>query len=190
MNKYLFSLSLIILIQAAGCSDVKGEEKETLKIETASGTVTAESTTVDPIPQTITPVTGDELSHLLALSDPSRQFLYSYVEPGVEPTLEAYDLAFKRWRTSKSTTKFTDEKVTEILGGILGNRCVADLNMEWVIVTDRYGTDYAVRSREREVMAFPFSTALKRIESGENDFMFGVFETIKHMLKNSDVRKR
>ena len=62
--------------------------------------------------------------------------------------------------------------------------------MEWVTVTDEYGTDYAVRSKSVEVMAFPFSTVLKRIEDKEHDFLHGVYHTLKQRLESSDNMRR
>lgn len=93
------------------------------------------------------------------------------------------------WQTSKAP-KHSKEQVIEILGGYLGNKCVADFDMEWVTVTDQFGTDYAIRSKSVEVMAFPFSTVLKRIENKEYDFLYGVYHTIKHTLTSGDPKSR
>ena len=62
--------------------------------------------------------------------------------------------------------------------------------MEWVTVTDEYGTDYAVRSTKVEVMSFPFSTVLKRIENKKYDFVHGAYYTVKEMLTNGQYQVR
>ena len=62
--------------------------------------------------------------------------------------------------------------------------------MEWVTVTDEYGTDYAVRSTKVELMSFPFSTVFKRIEDKKHDFVQGVYYTIKEMLTNGEYKVR
>jgi hypothetical protein len=41
-----------------------------------------------------------------------------------------------------------------------------------------------------EVMAFPFSTVLKRVEDKEFDFLYGVYHTIKHTLASEDYMPR
>lgn len=164
---------------------------QTLTIKTPTGTVTAHSTTIPPSPQIVTLVTGSELRRLrsLTVTDESGKFLSKYSKPRTDATLQSYDFAFGRWQAD-STATHTAEQVTEILGGVLGNRCVDQLDMEWVKVSDSYGTDYAVRSRTTEVLAFPFSTVLKRIETREPEFMLGVFVTIRHMIQSGDVKAR
>ena len=62
--------------------------------------------------------------------------------------------------------------------------------MEWVTVNDEYGTDYAVRSTKVELMTFPFSTVLKRIEDKQHDFVYGVYYTVKEMLTSGNCKVR
>jgi hypothetical protein len=62
--------------------------------------------------------------------------------------------------------------------------------MEWVTVSDEYGTNYAVRGKSAEVMAFPFSSVLKRIENNEHDFMYGVYYAVKGALESGDYKSR
>jgi hypothetical protein len=62
--------------------------------------------------------------------------------------------------------------------------------MEWVVVEDEYGTDYAVRSKTVEVMGFPFSTVMKRIDDQQFDFLDGVFHALKERVNAADVKAR
>jgi hypothetical protein len=62
--------------------------------------------------------------------------------------------------------------------------------MEWVVVTDEYGTDYAVRSKQSEVMAFPFSSVAKRIERDQYDFMVGVYHSVRTILESGEYKPR
>ncbi|QDV88774.1 DUF3806 domain-containing protein [Planctomycetes bacterium TBK1r] len=78
----------------------------------------------------------------------------------------------------------------QITGGCLGNKGVTDFDLEWITVADEYGTDDAVRSAKVEVMSFPFSTVLKRIEDKKYDFVHGVYFTVKEMLTNGEYQVR
>ena len=185
--RQIIILVAILLGQLAGCSDMNKENEKTLEIETPSGTVVTDTKTVPHFEQKIQPVSGDALVELRSLDDASKEFLYSYVPGGTPPTLESYDMAFEHWQGSQSP-KYTQEQTIEILGGVLGNYCIDNLNMEWVVVTHEYGTDYAVRHKKSEIMAFPFSSVLKRIERHESGFMDGVFETIKYTIQKGEAR--
>jgi hypothetical protein len=162
-----------ILFAIIGCSDMP-DGPTPVNIETPEGNVTAHKTTVDAVPQKVTAATGDELEQLKSFDATGSDFLAAYLPGTSDPALKVYDRAFRAWQTSDSP-QHSNEQVVQILGGYLGNKCVADLDMEWVTVTDEYGTDYAVRGKTVDVMAFPFSTVLKRIENNEYDFMYGVY---------------
>ena len=124
-----------------------------------------------------------------SLADKSLEFVRQYLPEIDKPTLEDYDEAFRIWQQDKQA-EFSDERVIEIIGGYLGNKCVDELEMEWSVVTDEYGTDYAVRSTVNEVTSFPFSAVLKRIEDGNNGFIHGLFHTIRHTIETSDAKAR
>ncbi|MFH2047416.1 MAG: DUF3806 domain-containing protein [Pseudomonadota bacterium] len=165
------------------------KEPEPINIKTPEGNVIAHKETIDPVPQEISVITGDELNHLKSLVELCPRFVATYLPNDNVINLKTCDLAFRAWQISKSPNH-SNEKVVEILGGYLGNKCIADLNMEWVTVTDEYGTDYAVRSKISEVMAFPFSTVMKRIEDNEYDFLYNVYFTIKQTLESGDYKPR
>jgi Domain of unknown function (DUF3806) len=183
VRHYLTSVVLIII---AGCSDVR-DDKTSYTIQTPEGSITAHKSTVEPTPQKIAVVSGNKLKRLQSLDGQGPAFVATYLPNSRDPELKDYDLAFRAWEVSK-TPQHSKEQVVEILGGYLGNKCVADFDMEWVTVTDEFGTDFAVRSKSAEVMAFPFSTVLKRIENNEFDFLHGVYHTIKHALESGDYK--
>ena len=181
-------LAIIVLLFTCGCKPVVDEPHE-FKIDTPDGEVIAHDSTVEPMPQTVTVVAGDDLAWLQSLGSDGTQFVSAYL-PGVKgPTLKDYDAAFRAWQQDQSS-QYDDQQVIQIIGGYLGNKCVADFDMEWVTVTDEYGTDYAVRSTKVEVMSFPFSTVLKRIEDKKYDFVHGVYYTVKEMLTNGQYQVR
>src|SRR5688572_6360643 len=153
MTRYL---AIPVLLFTAGCNQVTDEPHE-IRIDTPDGEVIAHDTNVEATPQTITVIDGDKLAWLESLDDDGPQFVSHYVANTTEPGLKDYDAAFRAWQLDDSPP-YTDQQVIHLIGGYLGNKYVADFEMEWVTVTDEYGTDYAVRSRKVEVMSFPFST--------------------------------
>lgn len=179
---------VITVLLTIGCDPVANESHE-IRIDTPDGEVAAHKTTVEPPSQTITVVDGDDLSRLQSLDADGPEFVAHYVPDVTEPGLKDYDAAFRAWQLDAGKP-YTDKQVIDLIGGYLGNKCVADFGMEWVSVTDRYGTDFAVRSTRIEVMSFPFSTVAKRINDKKHDFVHGVYFTIKEMLTNGEYKAR
>lgn len=74
----------------------------------------------------------------------------------------------------------------QCLGIVLGDAFVQDMGMQWVIVTDEYGTDPALRDpNSRSILLFPLTMISKRIERGEQvdvlDLYNGVANEIEQM---------
>lgn len=165
------------------------DEPKPVRVQTPDGLITAKKTVIDPTPQKIAAVTGDKLKRLQSLGADGPQFVATYLPKVSDPDLKDYDRAFRAWQVSDNK-QHSKEQVIEVLGGYLGNKCIADFNMEWVIVADEYGTDYAIRGVKVEVMGFPFSTVLKRIEANEYDFLYGVYHSLKQTLESGDYKQR
>ena len=178
-SKFCFSILAAIM----------SEEPHEIRIDTPDGEVIAHDTKVESSHQAITVIDGDELSWLQSLDADAPKFVSHYVPNVTQPGLKDYDTAFRAWQLDKSSP-YTDEEVVELVGSCLANKCISDFNMEWVTVTDDYGTDYAIRGIRVEIMSFPFSTVRKRIEDNNYDFVNGVYYTIKEMLSNGDCQVR
>lgn len=162
---------------------------ETKTIQTPNGSVTATSKTVEQSPQSIKHATRNERLGIDKSASQARAFASAYL-PGVSnPSLKDFDEAFRLWQREK-TRRFTEDQVIELLGSYLGNRLVADFQMEWVVVTDKYGTEYAVRGKKVEVISFPFASVAKRIENNQYDFMVGVYYMVQDTIAGGDVRSR
>ena len=183
--KRIFVLPLLFVF--ISCSD-KHKSTESVSINTPVGNIASNQTTSPAHPK-VEKIHGEKLEYLQSLSKLGPGFITTYCPNEQSTDLKAYDRAFHAWQTSNSP-KHSKEQVTEILGGCLGNKLVSELNMEWVLVTDKYGTDYAVRSNSYEVLAFPFSTVLKRIEDNEYDFMNSVFIAVKHSIESGNYKPR
>ncbi|MEX2216714.1 MAG: DUF3806 domain-containing protein [Phycisphaeraceae bacterium] len=179
---------ILSLVTGAGCSDESAEPRS-VTINTPNGQVVATSTQIDEAPQTITLVTGEALAKLQSQAAKAPAFATAYLSSNTQLELKDYDRAFRNWQAS-SAKQHTNEEVVSILGACLGEKCVAGLDMEWVTVSDHYGTDYAVRSRMTEVIGFPFASVEKRIKKNEFDFMHGIYYTLKHTIESGDSMQR
>lgn len=180
----------LMLLAAIGCTDTR-ETPMDEKINTPEGEYTAQHSTADSFPQNIKRVSGEELKWLRNLGTDGPGFVRTYLPdfPATsEPDLRDYDRAFRAWQLSRSRSH-TGEEVIVLLGRCLGNKCVDDFDMEWVTVSDEHGTNYAIRSKAVEVMAFPFSTVTKRVDDQAYDFLYAVYHSIKQALDSGKYKE-
>lgn len=174
------TLSLVLM---AGGPEAEGDSKE-VEIKTSEGTVRVQQSQVEATPQKITPLKGDQLKQLASLPK-NDAFVKHYKPDTIEPTLVDYDEAFIAWQKDK-TGKYSADDVVMIVGGYLGNRCIADFDMQWVRVEDEYGTDFAVRAKKSEVMIFPFSSVQKRVNASNSGFVHGVYHALKNLFESGN----
>jgi hypothetical protein len=103
-------------------------------------------------------------------------------------TPEELDVVFSRW-THEGQVKEAAEVVASALGVAFGDYLVEQHDFRWVVVNDQYGTDYAVRHRIGETMAFPVSSVIKRIERNEpecfRDLRTGILGVLQSQSKQS-----
>jgi len=156
---------------------------------TPNGTVTATTQTVDPVPQEIAAVALAQIKEFEGLALACWDFVAAYLGREATLSLESLDKSFRAWQI-ESSRQHSDQMVVLMLGAYLGQRLTNDLDMAWVTVVDEYGTDYAVRSRQWEVLSFPFAAVSKRIENHQCDFMVSVYHTVSHTLTNGDHMPR
>lgn len=186
MKKLATSL-LGLLLGASGAGNAKDPETKTF--QTPEGPVTTTSTTVEGVPQSVVVASAKQVAEISALSSKAKVFAGTYL-PGVSnPTLKEFDDAFLLWQREKKRT-YTEQQVIAMLGAHLGSRLVAELDMEWVVVTDQYGSDFAVRAKKYEVLSFPFSSVAKRIERRQYEFMAGVYRTVQNTIASGDLKAR
>lgn len=182
-------LSIVFWVVVFSTYQTMANASDKLDIETPEGVVSATRTTVDQVPQQIQPVSDEVREVFRGFSELGPEFAEHYVPESMEAGLRLYDQAFSAWQLAESKAH-SDQQVVEILGAILGNNLADDFDMEWVVVNDEYGTDYAVRGKAIDVMAFPFSTVLKRITNVEHDFMYGVYHTVKDRIESGEYVER
>lgn len=170
-------------------SSAMQEDSKTSTFETPGGGITTTTKTVQPTPQKVTMASPRDIRALDAFAARAESFVAAYLSERTNPSLEECDQAFRLWQQERRP-RFSERQVVEILGARLGNQLIADLQMEWVVVKDKFGTDYAVRAKKHEVMSFPFSSVAKRIERNQHDFMAGVYYAVAHTIASGDYKPR
>jgi Domain of unknown function (DUF3806) len=158
-------------------------------IRTPDGLVTTTTKTVDPSPQEVTTASEKDVNAINALAAQAGRFATAYLPTGSKPSLRQLDEAFRMWQVEPDR-QFTEQQVIEILGAYLGNQLLLDFEMEWVVVKDQYGTDYAVRAKKYEVLSYPFASVAKRVEKEQYDFLVGVYHAVGNMIATGDMKAR
>lgn len=183
------SPTLLAILLIGISTSAMSENPKTKTLETPSGPVTTTTEIIEPTPQRVSVASLKQVAVINGLAFKAKSFVSTYLPGASNSSLKNLDDAFYRWQRDKNRS-YTEQQVIEMLGAYLGNQLIADLNMEWVVVTDQYGTDFAVRAKKMEVMSFPFSSVSKRIESNQYDFMVGVYEAVKHTIATGDSKSR
>jgi hypothetical protein len=153
------------------------------------GSVETTTTQVDPKPQKVVLASPKKVRAINASAVLAEGFVAAYLPAVSNPGLEEFDEAFRRWQDD-GAARYTDTQVVSLLGAYLGNKMVADLDMEWVVVDDDSGVDFGVRGRHAEVLAFPFASVEKRVTRKQHSFMVGLYHTLKQMMERGDYKKR
>ena len=165
---------------------------EPYEVSTPDGSFQAKKSTAEQIEQEISAVDSELLEAIDRNASFGPAFVSEFLDAVENPTLKDYDEAFRLWQAAalKGETDIWHRTVVDLFGSVLGNKLVEDLNMEWVTVTDQYGTDYAVIHRELQVFAYPFATVQKRVDRDEHGFMNNVYYMAKQSIETGGYLER
>jgi hypothetical protein len=104
------------------------------------------------------------------------------------------DIVFEKWRQSNDSKKESHEYVVEALGAALGQDIVNNLDCDWKLLTDQYGSDITVIHKKYKVNGFPFSSAEKAYTENRTGSFQSVKLIIKHHIqeaeKNGEIKER
>lgn len=117
-------------------------------------------------------------------ADNVRLLVSDYLEGKKEVSFEVCDAAYKEWLFSPEP-RYEVGRVVALVGAYLGERCVEDLGMRWVRISDEQGEEYAVMHDGADVISYPFACVRKRIGRCEYGFLEAVFHTVKHAIRSS-----
>ena len=193
MRSFLISISffLVIIVAALILAVSSARERahksdEQKKIDSVNSKLDKLSNATGlniAIPEKIVPVSKDDLTKIAEWSSKAGQYIKNYCPDKTDVTLENCDLAFKKWQAAKRP-RYTKEETILILGSYLGQQCVKKLQMEWVVINDKYGQYCAVRHAKYKIVSAPFSCVEKRVIRKQYNFMAPVFNQLDMSIKN------
>jgi len=139
--------------------------------------------TVDPVPQTIQQFSGaDDKWKIDSLAMAKRLATEHGISNANTP--DELDAIFSAWMR-KPLPKESSYDIADALGSAFGEYLVSQNGFQWVVVSDEYGTEYAVRHDVGQTMAFPRASVLKRIEDGKECFFQNIYIIICDQLKSA-----
>jgi hypothetical protein len=107
-------------------------------------------------------------------------FLLSLPEPPtLKPTL--LDRAFRAWRRMPPSEQVTQRDIVNCLGCAFGEFLASEVGAQWLVVSDSFGTDLAVREPSQGVVTYPLAIVAKRLNNPPEELAF--FEPISASLK-------
>jgi hypothetical protein len=147
---------------------------------TESGTTASFVATVEPEPESVTPVPVEIEQAIRRNAAEALAFIRTYC-PAV-PTvwgLSDLDDAYAMWASSGDKIAYTDDAVVEILGAAYGEYCAARLDMRWVKVADRHGEAFAIQGKVQDFRSYPYHVIEKRLADSEVGFFAPIFVTLE-----------
>jgi hypothetical protein len=94
----------------------------------------------------------------------SKKVISKYLGDGSGGTVDskALDKVLAKWSTSTGNKESAKELV-DAIGAAFGQEIVDELDFEWKVITDQYGTDITVIHKKYVVNGFPFSSVQKAV---------------------------
>lgn len=158
-------------------------------ISTPIGLAEATVTVEDPSPQAIRDFTGEERTWLETRLERARELIDRHGGHEFDDPLDPRELdrVFTHWLQANPEKRVSGDELAEALGAAFGEYCVRVLGMRWVVVTDEYGASRAIRHEAGETMAFPIDSVLKRIESGQTNFLLVIFHGVRERIAEAQA---
>lgn len=161
-----------------------------MKHDTPEGVVNTRVATLDPQAETVTPLDEETLAGLRQNAGMALRFVHDHVANFNAPTWSLQDLddAFAGWIAHGDKEACPPRAVEAIVSAAFGEYCVRMLGMRWVSITDSHGEALAVEGagngeKYKEMRSFPFAAVGKRIDSGESQFLVGIFRVLQHGMR-------
>lgn len=155
-------------------------------VETANGPLETRVSRTDQSPHRIDPFGPEDdqwlAEALLAVHALARRY---NVAQNHMLTPSQLDRLFSLWMSDSSSRPSADT-VADGVGAAMGEHLVQAGGMSWVVVTDEDGRTRAVHHPRGSTLAFPVSSVMKRIESGETQFVEAVAEVVLQRIRTAD----
>jgi hypothetical protein len=158
-------------------------------VRTEMGTAESLVARTESVPETVVPLTSDEVRPIAENAALIVNFLRTFHHYGAGAwSLDDLDQSFTAWSNAVDKHGYTDEAVIEIVGAAYGQFCIEMLKMRWVKVTDLDGTVVALQGIEKDFRAFPYDSISKRIADREVGFFRTIFVSLQSMSRVDDIR--
>jgi hypothetical protein len=174
-----------ILLGTTGVA-MSGEADRTREELTVYGeTVAAERWAEDASPEQVRILGEAEVREIRRaaseIGDWARRYPHERIETGqLSPAI--LDYFWYEWLSDDAQDRATPEAAVRVLGSAFGHYLTLKLGMQWVEITDRYGTDVCVRGAPGDVTVCPESLVSKRVNSRDADFFGAIFEATRRQL--------
>jgi hypothetical protein len=132
------------------------------------------------------PPNAAEIAWLAKANDVGLKVMDFYANTS-EVTPNNLDVAFRSWKSDRSSRRAPDRVIAEGLGTVFGNFVVKHKQADWAVVTDSFGTELAVRSPTGKEL-YPISAVWKRIDPKDGDINF--FEPIWTLIAEKELADR
>ncbi|TXN37740.1 hypothetical protein FVB32_05475 [Flagellimonas hymeniacidonis] len=120
---------------------------------------------------------------------------YSKVNQGILES-KNLDLILNAWKMDLSPEKESEELVVALIGSAFGQNIVDNLDCEWKVLSDEYGTDLTVIHKEYKINGFPYSSVYKAIVEEREKSLDGIELIIKSKIQEAksemeiDIREK
>ena len=188
-------LSATVTQSAAGAGNVRAAMKlaprivESISIKKRhreigdAGEVTITEEVVPQQAQARRPLNDDEHVWLAAALERAAQLSLKYGSGGLSSAAEL-DAIYSRWLRAEEW-KEPAELIIDALGAAFGQLIADQHGFTWVVVTDEWGTEYAVFHPTGETTGFPRASVEKRIAERKEDFFEPIYKTLLWQLERS-----
>jgi hypothetical protein len=98
------------------------------------------------------------------------------------------DQVLSNWRNDMSKDKKSAKEIIDIFGAAFGQGIVDELNCEWKVLTDQYGTDLTVINKKFVVNGFPFSSVQKVVTKDNPRSLDDIKLMLKKQIKEAEEK--
>lgn len=98
------------------------------------------------------------------------------------------DQVLSNWRNDMSKDKKSAEEIIDIFGAAFGQGIVDELNCEWKVLTDQYGTDLTVVNKRFVVNGFPFSSVQKVVKEDNPRSLDDIKLVLKKQIEEAEEK--
>jgi hypothetical protein len=127
-----------------------------------------------------------ERQHLDGLLEAARALVLAGgfpVADGELPTPVQLDRCFVSWAAEPIETRVHANDVVNAFGAALGAHLCGRLGLRWILVSDEYGTEFAVNGDPDDILIFPINATAKRLDRGETRFFEEFIEAVVRQVQ-------